>query len=199
VTLITPIFVPLPSYIAAAEENDVTVIQDEIEIIKNEKYIEFEKELVELKQKRAFSLYTLSHSNENTYNEDMFSLISKYEGAEVEVMVNATSSYQTKFVRGGVNSFARSRAGLNALRSEMNGTATSLRVFGTVGGHAFGGIVGSFLGLVASNVLANNINAGANGVSKFIQAGRYSGGARVTLTEGFPISNISTVYEATFR
>ncbi|OJF90271.1 hypothetical protein [Alkalibacterium sp. 20] len=142
----------------------------------------------------------LLFGNLNVHAEESANLEKElYEGAEVEVMVNATSSYQTKFVRGGVNSFARSRAGLNALRSEMNGTATSLRVFGTVGGHAFGGIVGSLLGLVASNVLANNINAGANGVSKFIQAGRYSGGARVTLTEGFPISNISTVYEATFR
>lgn len=61
-------------------------------------------------------IYKLNGIGEST------NLIKKYEGAEI-TLVSSTASYSTKFVNGGVNSFASTRAGMERLRTDLSYTA----------------------------------------------------------------------------
>jgi len=199
-TLITP------TVAKASEKQEYSI---DYEIVKNDLYLQFEEELANLVASNQSTVsISNSISNQSTFSalsqdnsiseEQIFSLIEKYDGAEVSAVVNAQAIYTSKFVNGGVNSYATSYIGLNTLRSDMRSNATALRVGGTLFG-TFGGLVGALAGAIAGDYLADNVDDGADGLSAFIQAGYTRGGARVTLTEGFPINHIDSIYEAVIR
>lgn len=195
-----------PTVAKAAENQDYSV---DYEIVKNDLYLQFEEELTELvasNQSTPSALNSFSKQSiapvlnqDNSISEEqLFYLVEKYDGAELTAIVNAKSVYTSKFVKGGINSYATSYQNLNILRSDLKTNATMLRIGGTLVG-TVGGLVGTLVGAVTGDHLAGNCDDAAAGVSAFIQGGYTRGGARVTLTEGFPINNIDSIYEAVIK
>lgn len=191
---------------AAAEKNEsVQVSQSAIsnesinktEIIKNDKYIQFEKEYSILQEAKANKVSTFSTGNKAALSEEEFyTLVQKYDGAEKTVVVNSTTLYQEKFVQGGINFFATTYSGMQQLRSDLATTATGLQVSGFLTGALAGGLLGAFVGLLGSDILAERVRDGSNHIQSWLNAGYSRGGTRITLTESFPISYIDSIYQA---
>ncbi|WP_319468273.1 hypothetical protein [uncultured Trichococcus sp.] len=166
---------------AAAEKNEsiqvsqtATEINESInktEIIKNDKYIQFEEEYSSLQEAKANKFSTFSTGNRATLSEEEFySLVQKYDGAEKTVVVNSTTLYQEKFVQGGINFFATTYSGMQQLRSDLATTATGLQVSGFLTGALAGGFLGAFVGLLGSDILADRVRDGSNHIQSWLNA-----------------------------
>ena len=200
---ILSVVAPTAGRVASASEvspTSVVAVEGNEEVVKNDLYIAFEKELAQLTQE-TFS--TSSAASSNVSPEQLEALMLKYEGATMTVTVPQqndgitraaaaqSASYQQRLVNGGLNFYATSRAGLNALRSDLNGLRVTV-----LGGGAVYGAMGAWILVAGAAIVATNITSAANGVSAFIQAGRTRGGARITLSEGFPINSITSQVQA---
>ncbi|WP_217925406.1 hypothetical protein, partial [Enterococcus gallinarum] len=129
--------------VAYATENTTLETSDKVFTSKNDQYIKFEKEFSQLQNQRNTEFKTRVYSQST--QKAAFNLIKKYDGDEITIM-RAVAKYSTKFVNGGVNSFATSKSGLQQLRTDLATTATLLLANGTVGGAAVAGPLGALLG-----------------------------------------------------
>ena len=186
--------------VEASESVDIEQINDDVEVIKNDKYLQFEQELAKIQKSEGLKetdknarINTLkTPENSNISAEQFFELVEKFDGAEATVVSAQAASYSQKFVNGGVNAFAHSNSGLHILYGDLREAALKVRVGGVVGG-SLGGVIGGLIGGVSGYALSRNIYKAADGVYEFIDKGYKAGGARFTLTNGFPIGYLTSV------
>ena len=187
--------------VEASESVNIEQINDDVEVIKNEKYLQFEQELAKIQKSEGLKetdknarINTLkTPENSNISAEQFFELVEKFDGAEATVVTaQAAASYTTRFINGGVNSFTHSEPGLNVLYNDLGNSAAALRAGRAVGGF-LGKVMGGFSGIFIPRSLARHVSSAADGVYEFIAKGYDAGGARFTLTDGFPIGYLTSV------
>lgn len=161
---------------------------------KNYLYENFEKELAVVK-----------HNGELT-KEKLFELISKYEGAEKIVRYTddmysraSTEGFVENFISGGVNNFAYNRQGIENLRSYYAECSALILVDGTGVGAYLGGPFGAILGAFGGGFLSARLNDARGYMVQWFDVGSHKGGARVTLTESFPIDYKFSINQARIR
>ncbi|MBF0799112.1 hypothetical protein IR166_28785 [Enterococcus faecalis] len=192
--LVSPLLVT--GSVAYATENTTLEASDKVIVTKNDQYIKFEKEFSQLQNQRSTEFKTRVYSQST--QKAAVNLIEKYDGAEITV-VRAAAKYSTKFVNGGVNSFATNKSGLQQLRTDLATTATLLLANGTVGGAAVAGPLGALLGLVGGGILGSTVRSASNTIQSWINVGSSKGGVRVTLVEQFPISSLNSQSQAKIK
>lgn len=185
-----------PSITTVASANEIDPIEvvdktDNVKIEKNDLYIALEKELEELTQNNDISTFRTTSTKGISQDQAMY-LLEKYDGAEATV-TRAADAFSEKFVNGGVNTYATTYTGLNAIRDNFSAAGTL--VGGSVGAAAFGGPIGIAYSLFGTPIAAQFLR-GAEVASDWIQGGHTSGGVRVTYTDAFAIDNINSQLEA---
>lgn len=189
-SMVLATFIPTVGTVSAAEtinSND-TLEETPVIIEKNTKYEEFEKEFSRIKNNSRSEFSTGIYRD--TTKKQIANLITKYDGAEITVF--AAGKYSTKFVNGGVNSYASNKSGMGQLRSDLAMTATLLLTDGTLGGAAIAGPLGALVGLLGSGILGNRCSGASNTMKSWINVGSSRGGVRITLTEQFAISSLNS-------
>lgn len=170
---------------------------NQVKVIKNEKYLELEEELAEIQNNK---ISTFSVKNAQSLNEEEFLyLAEKYDGAEMTITVKNAVYYQEKFINGGINFYASSSGGMSQLRSDLASTAVGLKATGTVTGLALGGPLGAIVGFFGSDVLSNRLSEASSIMRQWINVGRTQGGVRITLTETFAIAGINSTVQTPIR
>lgn len=191
ILLLSPVFTPSIANAQNMSEVDKRKISqnEKVEIIeKNSIYQEFEKEFEKLEEIDELA------------EEDVLSLIEKYDGAEFTVL-NETSDISTfsaasrssrrfsvKFVRGGINLFATNRSGMQSIQSVLGKTGSDLTVFAFLIGLPLSPIAGFFAGVAVESL---PFSEGANVMYNMLRRGRTYGGVRLTLTRAKAIYSIN--------
>lgn len=201
----------ISSVTVSADDSVIEEVQfsDSTEIIEtksNDLYKAFLKKINSAEFKNEFN--SLSDSEKEKKITDLFI---EFEGAEVSLAVVDNDSFSTarasnpnysqtgwteKFVNGGLNDYATTKAGLKNLKGYYNyckgvalGSTTSF-------GAAIGGGMGALAGLVTGSVLYARLNTGEGLCSSYINAGKTKGGVRMTVTDCFKISSINSIKRA---
>ena len=191
---------------AAIEEVQFSDSTEIIETKSNDLYKAFLKKINSAEFKNEFN--SLSDSEKEKKITDLFI---EFEGAEVSLAVVDNNSFSTarasnpnysqtgwteKFVNGGLNDYATTKAGLKNLKGYYNyckgvalGSTTSF-------GAAIGGGMGALAGLLTGSVLYARLNTGESLCSSYINAGKTKGGVRMTVTDCFKINSINSIKRA---
>lgn len=129
-------------------------------------------------------------------------LVHEYDGAQVDYDILDDNDFQMqsrkghsfseKWVNGGLNDFAYKKSALPDLQAYYGKTAGSTAVLGAGGGGAIGGWVGAIVGAVGGTVASGYFRDAQKDMKKWINKGSSKGGCRVTLTDEFPISYLSS-------
>ena len=191
---------------SAIEEVQFSDSTEIIETKSNDLYKAFLKKINSAEFKNEFN--SLSDSEKEKKITDLFI---EFEGAEVSLAVVDNNSFSTarasnpnysqtgwteKFVNGGLNDYATTKAGLKNLKGYYNyckGVALgSTPSFGA----AIGGGMGALAGLLTGSVLYARLNTGESLCSSYINAGKTKGGARMTVTDCFKINSINSIKRA---
>ncbi|NKD31017.1 hypothetical protein HED39_17225 [Enterococcus casseliflavus] len=201
----------ISSVTVSADDSAIEEVQfsDSTEIIEtksNDLYKAFLKKINSAEFKNEFN--SLSDSEKEKKITDLFI---EFEGAEVSLAVVDNDSFSTarasnpnysqtgwteKFVNGGLNDYATTKAGLKNLKGYYNyckgvalGSTTSF-------GAAIGGGMGALAGLLTGSVLYARLNTGESLCSSYINAGKTKGGVRMTVTDCFKINSINSIKRA---
>lgn len=191
---------------SAIEEVQFSDSTEIIETKSNDLYKAFLKKINSVEFKNEFN--SLSDSEKEKKITDLFI---EFEGAEVSLAVVDNNSFSTarasnpnysqtgwteKFVNGGLNDYATTKAGLKNLKGYYNyckgvalGSTTSF-------GAAIGGGMGALAGLLTGSVLYARLNTGESLCSSYINAGKTKGGVRMTVTDCFKINSINSIKRA---
>jgi len=191
---------------SAIEEVQFSDSTEIIETKSNDLYKAFLKKINSAEFKNEFN--SLSDSEKEKKITDLFI---EFEGAEVSLAVVDNNSFSTarasnpnysqtgwteKFVNGGLNDYATTKAGLKNLKGYYNyckgvalGSTTSF-------GAAIGGGMGALAGLLTGSVLYARLNTGESLCSSYINAGKTKGGVRMTVTDCFKINSINSIKRA---
>ncbi|MFR3751123.1 MAG: hypothetical protein ACLTWV_14985 [Intestinibacter bartlettii] len=191
---------------SAIEEVQFSDSTEIIETKSNDLYKAFLKKINSAEFKNEFN--SLSDSEKEKKITDLFI---EFEGAEVSLAVVDNDSFSTarasnpnysqtgwteKFVNGGLNDYATTKAGLKNLKGYYNyckgvalGSTTSF-------GAAIGGGMGALAGLLTGSVLYARLNTGESLCSSYINAGKTKGGVRMTVTDCFKINSINSIKRA---
>ncbi len=191
---------------SAIEEVQFSDSTEIIETKSNDLYKAFLKKINSVEFKNEFN--SLSDSEKKKKITDLFI---EFEGAEVSLAVVDNNSFSTarasnpnysqtgwteKFVNGGLNDYATTKAGLKNLKGYYNyckgvalGSTTSF-------GAAIGGGMGALAGLLTGSVLYARLNTGESLCSSYINAGKTKGGVRMTVTDCFKINSINSIKRA---
>lgn len=191
---------------SALEEVQFSDSTEIIETKSNDLYKAFLKKINSAEFKNEFN--SLSDSEKEKKITDLFI---EFEGAEVSLAVVDNNSFSTarasnpnysqtgwteKFVNGGLNDYATTKAGLKNLKGYYNyckgvalGSTTSF-------GAAIGGGMGALAGLLTGSVLYARLNTGESLCSSYINAGKTKGGVRMTVTDCFKINSINSIKRA---
>lgn len=201
----------ISSVTVSADDSAIEEVQfsDSTEIIEtksNDLYKAFFEKINSAEFKNEFN--SLSDSEKEKKITDLFI---EFEGAEVSLAVVDNDSFSTarasnpnysqtgwteKFVNGGLNDYATTKAGLKNLKGYYNyckgvalGSTTSF-------GAAIGGGMGALAGLLTGSVLYARLNTGESLCSSYINAGKTKGGVRMTVTDCFKINSINSIKRA---
>ena len=191
---------------SAIEEVQFSDSTEIIETKSNDLYKAFLKKINSAEFKNEFN--SLSDSEKEKKITDLFI---EFEGAEVSLAVVDNNSFSTarasnpnysqtgwteKFVNGGLNDYATTKAGLKNLKGYYNyckgvalGSTTSF-------GAAIGGGMGALAGLLTGSVLYARLNTGESLCSSYINAGKTKGGVRMSVTDCFKINSINSIKRA---
>lgn len=163
--------------------------------IKNDLYLDFEKEIVQLLANNEKSIATHRAENSTNTAEDLLYLLEKYEGAEVTIM---SSNITHQLVSGGVNSFATTKSAMINLANTYDNNANILLVGGTIVGFPLG-IFGALLVALSYGALSSKFTTAANLMRQWYSSSSSRGGVRITLTDTFAISSARSISKATIR
>lgn len=137
------------------------------------------------------------------YKTKLQGLLDKYDGAEADVELSVTDpsspetnsikpkSVHEKLIKGGVNDFAKSRSALNALR-DYYGKEAAMAAGGSAVSAGLPTIITIIFG-VALGDAAYQFEQANNDVKTMINLNWKKGGCRVTATDEFPISNLTSL------
>ena len=190
-------FIPTSTVLAAeAKQDPETIIAKENEsdyYVKNDLYLQFEKEMAELLASKENNISTYSSEKSPVTEEEVFQLIDKYEGAEVTVLATGVSH---SLVNGGVNSFATNKTAMKTLANTYTNNANIAVAGGTLVGLPLG-VFGALVAAFSSGALASKFTNAANIMNSWYSSSATQGGVRLTLTETFAISSASSTAKAT--
>ncbi|QBO37380.1 hypothetical protein EQG49_13335 [Periweissella cryptocerci] len=147
-----------------------------------------------------------SNSSDKAKANQIQSLLTKYDGAEVsyefadnvgDTRVLTVEGFYEKITKGGVNDFASSKKALPKLRSYYG----RIEIAGAegVGLGAASGPIGALLLVSGSTVLIERANAAQSDIKAWIAKGSSKGGARITVTDEFPISSLKSIKQAKIK
>ncbi|MDT2750975.1 glycine zipper family protein [Enterococcus thailandicus] len=204
--LLLSILAPGTSQVIYASENDDSIETnkmfqpEKITILdSNNLYKAFVNEINSPEMKEQIALHEESQKTIDLIQ----SLIVKYDGAEVKMcyavqtlgdyIVPLGNGWSEKFVNGGINEYATTKAGLANLRDYLGGAAVGFAVNGAAYGAVIGGVMGAVVGvIIGAGILSNRCNQGQADIKVMINKGRTKGGVRLTLTAEFPICSLDS-------
>ena len=134
-------------------------------------------------------------------------LLKKYDGAESDITITDTVKshgkkirksykFKEKLVKGGLNDFAKSKSGLEELRTYYGKIYVTIVSGGTVAGAVLGGLPGAVVGGLSTSLAGHRFDDAQKDVKKMINKGRRKGGCRITLTDEFPIKSLKSTKQA---
>ncbi|WP_368645289.1 hypothetical protein AB4027_10505 [Alkalibacterium putridalgicola] len=163
-------------------------------ITKNDLFIEFENELE-----------TINSSDNDISKEQLFDLVTKYEGAEITYsnegqvsLLRASSGITHSFVQGGVNSYAISGPSIRELARTFQNNANIITTGGILASIPLA-FFGTFFTGISTTVLATKFYNAAGIMRQWSATDRYGAGVRITLTSEYPIESRNSVRKATIR
>lgn len=178
---------------ANADEIAYEEVNKDYQVYKNQTYIEFESELLELE-----------NANVQLTDEDIVNLFEKYEGATVTVTPTNNSSLRAasasgssyQIVNGGVNAFASNKESMKSLATTFSQQAQAITVGGIAVGMPFSGYGALITGIPALAV-ATKFSDASRIMNEWYNSSATQGGVRMTVTEQRPISSPTATAKAT--
>lgn len=175
-----------------AEEVGMDDEHDTYTAIKNDLYIEYEREFEELQASQG-----------ELSKEEAFQLIEKYDGAEIifipkgiqpqQVQI-ASTSFQ--FVSGGVNSFATNKSSMLSLGRTFHNAGDAAFMGGTIIGlplQLFGAVIAG----LSSGYVSDKFHTAGDIMGRWYNSkSALQGGVRMTITDTFPIYHARNITPA---